>query len=600
MKEILQEYVGEKKSRTLSGKWWSEEKDIHDHVFQTVRQIEKQQSGQRQEYLKFASLYSSKALSSFTSSQSYTLRSEDRLTLNVVKSCIDTATGKIAKNKVRPMFLTSDGDFSLQKRSKQLTKYIDGVFAVNNVYELTQAVFTDACVYGTGALQVYAEEDEVKMDRVLIQEIIVDNLEGLYKKPRQMHRKRLVTKDTLIALFPEASVEIISSATTAMNKFSSVEMVEVIESWHLPSKKDAKDGRHTICIQNYTLHEEPYSKSFFPFVFLRWTPKLTGFFGEGIAEQLTGIQVEINRTLKSIQQSIAAVAVPRVYLQNNSVVSEDHINNAIGSIIRYTGNPPVFSTATAMNGEVYSYLQNLYDKAYEITGISQLSAQAKNPLGASASGAALDTFNDIESERFVIVGQRLEQYYCDLAEIIVDLSADIYKSNKNLAVKVNGGKFLQTIKWKDVSLKKDQYMIQVFPTNMLPNTPAGRLSAISRLVDGGFIPQEYAKSLLDFPDLEALTSLENAPMEDVKRQLELIIDEGTYQAPEPEQNLALALKLAQSAYLKGKTTDVPEERLALIQRYMRDAKQLLKASEPPPATPASTTNPEPMPPLPPT
>ena len=67
-------------------------------------------------------------------------------------------------------------------------------------------------------------------------------------------------------------------------------MVKVIESWHLSSGPKAKDGKHTICT-NATLFKEDYDKEYFPFVFFRWNVRPVGFFGQGLAEQLQGLQL---------------------------------------------------------------------------------------------------------------------------------------------------------------------------------------------------------------------------------------------------------------------------------------------------------------------
>lgn len=579
-------------TQEIKSQWWNVQKGgVFQHTFGVVQAIEQNQSYRQLQNIKYARLYSNMEILGFYGTLFSRTNNlpilNNRVTLNVIKACTDTAASKIAKNRPRPLFLTSGGDFSQQRRAKQLTKYIQGAFYSADIYETTAQLFTDACVMGTGAMKFYADESkgQVCVERVLIDEIIVDDAEGMYGKPRQLHQRKYLSRDVLLQMFPKFANQI-KSATGGVKGDNSASMaadlVKVIESWHLPSGPNAKDGKHVICIENATLMEEDYNKDYFPFVFFKWSPRIVGFFGAGLAEELIGIQIEINKILRNIQVAQHLQAVPRVFVENASMVNTNHINNDIGGIIKYTGTAPIFATAPAMSAEIYQHLENLYRKAFEITGISQMAATAKKPSGLN-SGAALREYSDIESERFVVVGQRWEQMFMDAAKIMIDMSRDMFKDDPSLSVNVKGAKFLETIKWKDVDLDDDSYIMQVFPTSILPSTPAGKLQTVQELMQAGFIDKDAAMSLLDFPDLEGFLSLQNAAIDDINMMLEFMIEKGEYNSPEPYMNLALAIKMTQSAYLRARTESVPEERLELLRRFMDECNQLVQMANPPPA-----------------
>ncbi|NIN93987.1 MAG: hypothetical protein GTN93_02720, partial [Anaerolineae bacterium] len=57
---------------------------------------------------------------------------------------------------------------------------------------------------------------------------------------------------------------------------------------------------------------------------------------------------------------------------------------------------------------------------------------------------------------------------------------------------------------------EDQYEMQVYPTSLLPTTPAGKLATVTEMLDKGLIPKEHALKLLSFPDVEAVVTLETA------------------------------------------------------------------------------------------
>lgn len=64
-----------------------------------------------------------------------------RLTLNVVKSCVDTVVSKMCKDKVKPTFLTSGGKWIQQQKAKELQKFVDGVFYEGGIYEVEYDAF---------------------------------------------------------------------------------------------------------------------------------------------------------------------------------------------------------------------------------------------------------------------------------------------------------------------------------------------------------------------------------------------------------------------------------------------------------------------------
>lgn len=594
MAEIITEYYNNNVSPGLSEKWWVVGANkAHQNLFALVKYVEKNQSYRGVLNLRYARMYANMemlGLSSGTYARTASNNfSNNRVTYNVVKSCADTATSKIAKNKPKPLFLTENGDYNLKRKAKLLTQYMEGMFEETDMYRLGQRVFLDACVFGTGCLKLYIDPGslKVKAERVFIDEIIVDDVEGMYSSPRQIHQRKYYSRDVLLGMFPEYKEEILQASTALRGESatqSTADNVVVLESWHLPSSKDAKDGKHMICIDNATLVYEEYTKDHFPFVFLRWNDKLVGFWGMGLAEELIGIQLEINKVLRNIQAGHQLMGVPRVFVDVASNINTGHINNEVGGIIKYQGQPPVFQSPPIMNGEVYQYVETLYNKAYEITGISRLSAQAQKPAGLN-SGVALREFQDIESERFMLAGQRYEDMFMEAARQIIELSKELYEIEPKLTVKVKTNKFIQKIKWKDVSMDEDEFVMKVFPVNMLPSTPAGKLQTIQELVQAGLIPQDQAISLLDFPDLESFLSLATAAQDNIERILGIMIEEGRYIPPEPFMNLQLALEMAQETYLRAKCDNLKEERLELLRTFMDDIQTLLghnQAPTPPP------------------
>ena len=581
--------------------WYAKEDYTqYQAIFSVVNRIDSEQSYRSSLNVRNARLYSNLevlGLSIYSTGSISNVGNNDvttgRVTYNLVKSCIDTAASKIAKARPKPQFLTSGGDYALREQAKKLTKYVEGVFYDCDYYTTASKAFIDGCVFGTGVIKFFKKDGRVACERVLPEEIKIDDNDGLYGKPKSLYQTKQLSRAVLVDMYPEFEQQIMS-ASSSTNVSSNVDLVQIIEAWHLGA-----NGKHTIAIENATLFSEKWEKDHFPFVFYRWSDRLTGFFGQGLAEELVGTQLEINRTLRNIQLAQKLVAVPRIAINEQSKISTTQLNNEIGSIIRYNqaGGPPTFHTPTAMNPEVYNHLKWLIQSGYEKTGISQLSATSKKPSGLD-SGAALREYSDIESERFMLTAMQYEKLSLDAAKIIIDMSRDMYEEDKSLTINVPGKDFIETIPWKDVNLKDDNYIMKLFPVGILPDTPAGRLAKVQEMVQAGLIPQEKALELLDFPDLEAYESLETANNKLIEKDIYKMLETGKYTPPEPTSDLIAAAQTAHKHYLKGRADDINEDRLELLLRYIDDAERLSKQaateSEPmPAATPAAV--PEPLP-----
>ena len=578
-------------------RWWLASKNnLYQELFAYVSALDSRQAYREADDLRFARLYGNyqqMGLGAYSYSRIETSYSvSNRVTLNVIQSLIDTVVSKITKNKPKATFLTSGGDFSLQRKAKKLTKFVEGIYSYSEFYEKASMAFQDACIFGTGCIKIFIENGQIKTERVIISEIKVDDIEAYYGKPRQIHQEKFIEKSVLKAMFPkhEAQIDVASypDSQSYGQSATSKDMIKVIESWHLKSGPDAKDGKHTICISTVTLFEEDYEKDYFPFVFFKWGERPVGFFGQGLCEQLQGIQLEINKILRTIQVSMHLVSIPKLLVEASSKIVSSHLNNRIGGVIKYAGTPPQYAPLGSIPPDLFSHLDRLYQRAYEISGISQLSAQSLKPAGLD-SGKALREFNDLETERFMSVAKRYEKAFMDAAEIIIDMAKGLYESEGDFKVKAKDGKFVETISWKDVNMDADKYLMQIFPTSALSATPAARLADIQDLVGAGFIDKEDALKLLDFPDLEASMNLLNADSTNLEKIIETMMDKGEYFPPEPYQNLENAIRKTQQAYLMFKVQGAPEDRLEILRQFMEDCQNLLQRAQEEVPTPQQMT-----------
>lgn len=590
--ELPEVQIGTSKKPTsvMRGRWWDAKKgEVANEVVPLVTDIRAATRFRELEFLRFRRLYQNAHLMGFgAANYNQTITQQFAyagLTWNVLKSVIDTAVSKLGKNRPKPQFVTTKGNYTLQKRAEQMTDYLAGVFQSTHVYDYGIEAFTDACIFGTGILKIFLRNGELVVERVLPHEIVVADADAIYKTPRQMHQVKYMSRDVLKEMFPKFATQIDTTRPEDMQYMSgrSADLIPVTESWHLRSGPNATDGRHAICIQGCTLYDERYEKDYFPFVVIRWTEPTMGWWGQGIGHELLGIQLELNKLLLRIQESIERIAVPRVFIQHGSKVVSDHLNDTVAGIVKYSGQPPVFQTAQAVGPELFNYVELLYRRAYEITGVTNLSATGQKPAGITA-GVALRTLQDVETERFMAVSQRYEKMYLLIAEIMIDLTRDLAAQRPDLAATVSKGKHIRSLKWADVELPKENYQIEMYATSWLPSTPAGRLQTVQELMQSGFLPKEMALQLLNMPDIQGFYDISTAAYDDVLNILSKIMDDGEYTSPDRYMNLDLAVKVSQSMYLRGKTDGVPEDRLDMIDRFIRQCEELM-APPPEPSLP---------------
>lgn len=549
-------------------------------------------------------------LSKITSTQSAV---KDRIAYNLVQSVTDTLVAKMAKNKPKPLYLTSGGDYKIQKRAKKLDEFTDGIFYENKAYEIGPLALRDGCWAGDGIVHVYNHYGRVKFERVIASELYVDQIESFYGHPRQMHRVKNVDREVLKELFPKskASIERANKASADLTGTwqNVADQVSVVESWHLRSGPDAKDGLHTICIDgdgpDSCLLYEAFDKDKFPFAFIRYSPRLYGFWGQGLVEQLQNLQLEINKLLWVIQRSMHMAGTFKILMENGSKIVKEHLNNDIGTIVCYTGTQPVYITPQMVQPEVYTHFQTLIQKGYEQAGISQLSAASQKPAGLN-SGKALREYNDIESDRFETTGQAYENLFLDLGDLAIDVARDIYKDDGAYKVQVPAQSFIKEIDWEDIDLDRDEYVMQSYPVSSLPDDPSGRLQTIQEYMQAGMISPTAGRRLLDFPDLKEAEKLANS-MEDYLNQIiEKMVDDGVPTNFEiAYDDAALARELALEQYAYGRANGLEEEKLQLLRDFMNQitaqqqkqqmaAQQQQQAMQAQAAPPQAPQQPQPM------
>jgi hypothetical protein len=515
----------------------------------------------------------------------------DRLVLNVIQSVINAVTAKISTNRPRCMPLTEGGDWKLQQQAKDLGKFFDGQLYQTEIYGQCRGIFRDACIFGTGAMKISTDfrdekNPQIVSERVLIDDILVDPIDGRYGKPRMLQQVMDMSREVALATWPKYKKEL--SAATQWRNDQGVEAgyadpITIAEGWHLPSSPKAGDGRHVIACDTGTLLDEDWKVERFPFAFFKWLVESLGWYGASLTSQLVGVQIEINKILLKVSQHMH-LASSFIMAERGAKVVKEHLVNTPWTLLEYTGDAPTFATVAAISPEYFMQLDRLYAKAFEIAGITQLFATGLKPKGLD-SGKAQREYKDTESERFMDVSQAWEElHYRDIPEILVDCAKEIDESAKGgySVLAIGEDDTLERIAWDDVNLERDKYILQLHPTSFLPKQPAFKFQAVKEILEVDPRYQPYAGKLLDYPDLKTITQRLNAPIDYIEKITDRMLYaesedlEDLYESPDAFTDIPQALEISRGKLLRAKIDNAPEERLELLMRYMTECERLQK------------------------
>lgn len=535
--------------------------------------------------------------------QSFGVAAVDPPGYNVVQSCVDTKTAHIVRNKVRPLFLTDGGDPELQEKAKGMQEAVEAGFDQCGMYaEEGMAVCRDGNLFDAGCMKFCVDyaNNRILGERIFAHELLIPEREARLGKPTQIGHRMLVPRDSLINLFsgegdekareavrmaPPAAPDQIAGDLTEPGTVS--DMVEAFEWWHLPSGRvDLKepasfglnedgefdpdvdpghDGRHVICIDSMAggvvLSDEPWPFDHYPIAFFKPQKNPDGFWSRGIPETLAGAQLAITRMNIRVDGIMNLHAVPHLIVDRRAKLNKSKFTNAWGDMIESSISPSqaVYCfNPNSVPAEFLNQIDKLISWAEKQVGISELSISAQKPAGIEHA-PALQHLADTESIRHTTSFRAWEQFHLEAARIMVDGMRMLAERNKDFEVIFGDAKDLKRIKWKQVDLGAEQYHLKIWPTNLLPQTPAAKLSRIMDYVQAGLLTIGEGRALMEFPDIEAVTGDANAESANIYHKLDAAQRGDTSAAtPHAYLNLPLAMSLCKQRINKLEADGVDE------------------------------------------
>ena len=411
--------------------------------------------------------------------------------INVIKSCIDTLTSKIAQSKVRPFFNCINGTFKDINVCKNAQQYFDQYFDIEEVNKKVSMAFRDACIFDHGV--IYVDSETKSITKALPWQVFVRPAELTYNN---ITRAYYCQNDFPVSMLPE----------NYRNKVLKVNPDQNYVTYGI--YYDTVDQCKAVYISELDFVEiEKYEGNRVPFIFLWYNNPIHGGSSVSVVDMLYGIQTEVNTLMSKVKDASQLSPALTFFLPDDATIKSTQLNNRIGNVITYkatsdmTSSPVTVATPSFIDSQYIELINNLKETAYEMVGISQLSAQSKKPTGLD-SGVALQTMEDVESERFEEQLNQVIRCYVEIAKTCLRVFPKDETILPDTPNRVD-------IKWRDIVEEEKKMQIQFSAADSLSKDPSTKLQQLQQLAMVGVIPQERIAQFMELPDLEGGYSLSN-------------------------------------------------------------------------------------------
>jgi hypothetical protein len=554
----------------------------------------------REDYARFYSYYYATHITGLTprrfNSRTMMLANK-KLCFNGVRSVCDAYVAKVTNQNPRVSFSTSGATWEVRQKAKRLENFNDGMLYEQAAHRTGRQLELDASIVGTAVYIAIPEGDgentRIVYERDTADSWFTDDEAAHNGDPREFYRRKWVDRLQAMAQWPEAAERIAKADRTQEGSRgdqeptgSKSDTVCITWAWHLPSGMgrwgrggvDTGDGMLVITCGNELVLEEPCTRFLHEFLYVQEPSH--GVWGDGFVVQLMPMQIELDNLLNMTRNSMKLSGL-RIAIDSTSAINSMSIAGIPCSVIKFQDKPPIPLVFPAVAPEVYAHMDRIWQRMFEVPGISQLSAQSQKPAGLN-SGKALQTYADIESERFQVSFRLYQDLFLRLARQTIALAREIAEENPGFMVKCITRKTMKAVKWADADLDDNDFAMKEYATSAFALTPEARMQQIQDSLNSGsplITPQE-GRRLLNDPDLDAFDAMADASYNLVMDQISDILEDGKFNPPVPMMNLQEAVKLGQFSWLEALRQGAPRDKLDMLEDWIQQAIDL---SPPPPA-----------------
>ena len=429
---------------------------------------------------------------------------------NIIGSCVETLCSKIAAQKVRPFFNTVNGTHKEMKAARQAQIFFDQLYEENNVTSVVTAAFKNACIFDKGFVKISSEG----ITNRLPWDVYIDPKEKTYNQITMVAEKLPKTPGRLLKLKYDIKADY-NLDYTVYEYYDTMEHIKAVFVQELNIVKQDK-----------------YDANIIPYLQINYSDPIKGNTSQSVVDQLYGIQMKIDEILGVTGEAINKNPGVTFFVPKSSNIKTNMLSNRTGQVVQYDPVPgqsqaPITAvTSDIISPQFIEMLKQLKQDAYEIVGISQLSATSQKPTGLN-SGVALSTMEDIESDRFETQLNNVIRLYVDIAKACIEifpaeeevLPADLNRSD---------------ITWADIIKARNNMKIQFSAGQSLDKDPSKKLDQLTALAAAKVIPQSHIATLMELPDLQAGYNVANNAFNAVYTFIDSVLDTGVIPDVIPE------------------------------------------------------------------
>jgi hypothetical protein len=440
--------------------------------------------------------------------------------INVIRSAIDTHVSKLSEVKVRPFFNPIVGTFKTRKVCRNAQIYFDEFFEDQDVYRKAIQTVRYADVFEVGHLWVDDEDRRIK--RLAPWEYYFDAAEFHYG---HISRCFIIQKQ-----FPLIALKARLEEWNGAHDNSEDALVQRLDLD--PAAKveraiyfDLLEGKKYTFADTRLIGEDDIEYTIPPVATLYREEPLKGAFSVAMADDLYTVQAQIDSLCERIHLALELSPANTIWVPEGSEVKASALSSEIGAVYKYRPVPGaeagVFvSTPQPIDPSYIKFLEFWIRTGYEMLGISQLSAQAKKPSGIN-SGVALQTVEDVESERHNPILQSFIRLLMEVAKIAIEVfpkGEDVLPRRRSRA----------QIKWADIKREHESFSIQFSASSSLSKDPKVKMEQVEKLINMQIINPAMASSILEFPDLEGAYSITSSSYDYCQKIIERAVEKGEF------------------------------------------------------------------------
>lgn len=496
--------------------------------------------------------------------------------LNLCKSIPDTLVSKISQANVRPFFTPANGSFDTDEACKAAQHFFDLWLDEQHAYPKSVMCFRDAAVCDIGVMHV--DPFSTSIQRIAPWEYFVDPAEYYHGAvTRAMYFRKFYPLASLIEKTDNKELKkVFAEDPHKKGKFAIYYDLYNGQAWRVFNGEQLEEPMEIKFEQYGGLYRRPFVEMFY-------TRPMRGFYSTSLVDDLYPVQRQVDELVTRMDQATRLGVISMLMIPDGSNVKASNVENGVRAY-NYKGNPdggkPEAITPPALHPQYIELLDKYIGYAHELSGVSQLSAQSKKPSGLD-SGKALQTMEDIESDRFNTQLQQFSHFLVDVTRVAIDC----FPASQSILPEDIGRTKLT---WGDLRKQRDLFTVQFSAASSLSKDPEQKREEIEFLLSQNIIDTASVKKFYQMPDLEGAYTLATSAQEYVERIISTAIKTGNVEYDGTVDLMLLKSKaLAKLNQLNAADDESKyiDRLVELLEKVIADIKNtaILSNPKPPPA-----------------